>query len=178
MTLADGEAAFSVTPDATKPFVVRAGDFEVRAVGTTFNVRKRGGIIQVSVSEGKVEICRTGGDSTAVLATLSAGQKLDFPAGFAVSSFDSAPLAIPPDQVSEWRMRIVTYENAPVRDVIEDFNRYFDRKLFAADSEILAQQVTIRLRVDDRERALETLAGLLDARVTRTEKGDRLDKTA
>lgn len=177
VTLSDGEAAFFVTPDAKKPFVVRAGDFEVRAIGTTFNVRQRDGQIQVSVSEGKVEICRAGGHGAeAVLATLTAGQKLNFSAGFSEASFKAAPLSIPPDQVSEWRMRIVTYENAPVREVIEDFNRYFDRKLIAEDAEILSRQVTIRLRVDDRERALETLASLLDVRITRSEKGDLLEQ--
>jgi transmembrane sensor len=175
VTLSKGEAAFFVTPDAKKPFVVRAGDYEVRAVGTTFNVRQRDGHIQVSVSEGKVEVCRaTGQGADAVLATLTAGQKLDFAAEFSEASFKAAPLPIPPDQVSEWRMRIVTYENAPVRDLIEDFNRYFDKKLMAEDDEILSRQVTIRLRVDDRERALETLASLLDVRIERTERGELL----
>jgi transmembrane sensor len=175
VTLTEGEAAFSVTPDAERPFVVRAGDFEVRAVGTAFNVKQRDGMIEVSVSEGTVQICKaTGARESEVLATLVAGQRLDFPAGFSEPSFASAPAQIQADQVSEWRMRIVSYENTPVRDVIEDFNRYFERKLFAEDAEILSRQVTIRLRVDDRERAIETLAGLLGVRVERSEKGEIL----
>ena len=60
--------------------------------------------------------------------------------------------------------------------MIEDFNRYFERKLLSDDAKILSQQVTIRLRVDDRERALETLAGLLDVQIERTEKSDLLRK--
>jgi len=175
VTLSEGEAAFSVAPDASAPFVVRAGDFEVRAVGTAFNIKQRDGVIQVSVSEGKVTICRADSQSGSdVLATLAAGQRLEFASAFSPDSFKAAPVSVPPEQVAEWRMRIVTYENAPVRAVIEDFNRYFDRKLLAEDPELLSRQVTIRLKVDDRERALALLAALLDARVDHTNTGDIL----
>lgn len=165
VTVQDGEAAFTVRPDPARPFIVRAGDFDVRAVGTAFNVRQRGDLVEVSVSEGRVEICRAG--STDVLAALEAGQLLSFPARFTAGGLPDAPQPVAPGEVSEWRMRIVTYENASVRQVVEDMNRYFDRRLVVEDAALLDRRVTIRLKVDDRERAIGTLAGLLGIDIQR-----------
>lgn len=172
VTLSEGEAAFTVRPDAAKPFVVRTGDWEIRAVGTTFNVRQRDGAANVAVSEGTVEVCRVTGSGREVVAVLNAGQLLAL--GADMERQLSAPVPVRPDQVAEWRMRVVTYEDASVEEVVEDFNRYFERKLTVEQQELLSRRVTIRLRVDDRERAIETLAGLLGARVFRSDQRDRL----
>lgn len=174
VTLSDGEAAFFVKPDPDKPFVVRVGDLEVRAVGTSFNVRQRDGVLQVSVSEGQVQLCRVTGAGESVIANLSAGQLLQIPASMPAAAVTPAPASIPPSQVSEWRMRVVTYEDATVREVIEDFNRYFERKLVVSRPELLDRRVTVRLQVENREGAIETLAALLDAKVSRSEREDAL----
>jgi len=170
--VANGEAAFAVKADAARPFIVRAGDYEIRAIGTAFNVRERGGEIEVAVSEGEVAICSAAGD---VLSTLSRGQLLRFPA--ANSGVDFAvltPQTIAPAQVSEWRMRVVTYENATVRDVVADFNRYFSQKLQIEGEALLDRRVTVRLQVEQREAAVQLLAALLDAKVQRTAQGEFL----
>ncbi len=174
VTLSDGEAAFSVKPDPDKPFVVRVGDLEVRAVGTSFNVRRRDGVLQVSVSEGQVQLCRLTSSGESLVANLSAGQVLEIPASMPAAAKAPTPMAIQPSQVAEWRMRVVTYEDATVRELVEDFNRYFERKLLVAQPELLARRVTVRLQVENREEAIETLAVLLDAKVLRSEREDAL----
>ena len=174
VTLVHGQAAFSVRADPLVPFVVRAGRFEVRAVGTAFDVRRRDGVIEVAVSEGRVEVCQVGGSGSIVLLTLIAGQKLSLQDSSSGVTVEPSPVSVQPAQVAEWRSRIVTYEDATVRDVVEDFNRYFDQKLLVAQPELLMKRVTIRLRVDDRGRAIETLARLLDAQVVKTPDGEAL----
>jgi transmembrane sensor len=177
--LKQGEAAFMVKPDSARPFVVRVGDYEVRATGTAFNVKERGGAIQVAVSEGKVQICRFGKDGAPIeLTSLGAGQLLRFPAKYSEAGFAAMPREVAPEQVGEWRMRIVTYEDAPIRDVVEDFNRYFAQKLLVQQPELLDRRVTIRLKVDNREQAIETLADLLDAHVVRTERGEAISESS
>lgn len=166
VTLEEGEAAFSVKPDTERPFVVRAGGYEIRAVGTAFNVRQRDRRLEVGVSEGSVEVCRIGaGGAELVLASLAAGQMLEIPAALPVSAPMPQPASVPVDQVSEWRMQIVTYEDATVGEVVADLNRYFVRKLLVTERDLLDRRVTIRLEVKDRERAIETLTALLGARV-------------
>jgi ferric-dicitrate binding protein FerR (iron transport regulator) len=71
-------------------------------------------------------------------------------------------------------MRIVTYEDVAVREVVDDFNRYFEQKLGVEGQSLLDRRVTIRLHVDDRTRAIETLASLLDARVVGKGAGEIL----
>jgi len=174
VTLLDGEAAFSVKPDPDKPFVVRVGDLEVRAVGTSFNVRQRDGVLQVAVSEGQVQLCRVTAAGDTVIADLSAGQLLEIPASMGAAATAPPPASIPPSQVSEWRMRVVTYEDATVQEVVEDFNRYFDRKLRMAQPSLLERRVTVRLQVENRERAIEILAALLDGKIASTKEEDLL----
>jgi len=51
-----GEAVLFVHHDSSKPFFVRTGGYELRAVGTAFNVRNRGGMVDVSVLQGTVSV--------------------------------------------------------------------------------------------------------------------------
>jgi transmembrane sensor len=56
VTLVRGEAYFKVAKDATRPFVVEAKTFAVRAVGTEFAVSHRNDELLVTVSEGLVRV--------------------------------------------------------------------------------------------------------------------------
>ena len=56
IVLARGRALFHVAKDPARPFIVHAGDTDVRAVGTIFGVEQRGQDIIVTVSEGKVGV--------------------------------------------------------------------------------------------------------------------------
>ena len=57
--LREGQALFSVAHETERPFVVTVGDAAVRALGTEFNVRKKGsGRIAVSVASGRVQVGR------------------------------------------------------------------------------------------------------------------------
>jgi transmembrane sensor len=54
--LLKGEAYFSVTKDPARPFIVRAGHVDVRAVGTAFNVNLQSAAVEVLVTEGTVKL--------------------------------------------------------------------------------------------------------------------------
>jgi len=55
--LREGQALFSVAHETERPFVVTVGDAAVRALGTEFNVRKKGsGKIAVAVATGRVQV--------------------------------------------------------------------------------------------------------------------------
>jgi len=51
-----GEASFTVAKDRARPFIVRVGQVDVRAVGTVFNVRCLPAAVEVLVTEGKVRV--------------------------------------------------------------------------------------------------------------------------
>ena len=56
VNIAHGEAFFTVTHDAGRPFEVIAANGRIRDIGTRFNVYKSNDFTQVTVTEGEVEI--------------------------------------------------------------------------------------------------------------------------
>src|SRR6185312_8533669 len=61
VTLRRGEALFQVAKNPARPFVVKAGGLEVRAVGTAFSVQIDGAAVDVLVTEGRVSVNQAGG---------------------------------------------------------------------------------------------------------------------
>lgn len=176
----EGEAVFFVRKDRSRPFLVRAGGYEVRAVGTAFNVRNRGDAIDVAVIEGVVAvIAREGPRAGREIARIGAGRRLALgPARAltAAAAVQAAPVAA--GEVAEWRVRTLDYEDAPIARVVEDLNLFFERPVALADPGLGRRRVTLRLQVSDRERALETLAALLDLRVESRAEADLLSSGA
>ena len=68
-----GEAHFTVTKDATRPFTVMAAGVAVRAVGTAFNVRLVDAAVEVLVTEGQVRLQPPPPAQTAPVATGNSG---------------------------------------------------------------------------------------------------------
>jgi transmembrane sensor len=61
VTLLEGQAIFQVSKDPSRPFVVHAGNREIVALGTTFDVRLDAAAVQVTLVEGKVAVVPEGG---------------------------------------------------------------------------------------------------------------------
>ncbi len=71
--LQQGEAFFEVAHDASRPFIVRAGNKRVIAVGTRFSVRREANDVRVVVTEGKVRVETEGDPSSTSPEPLVAG---------------------------------------------------------------------------------------------------------
>lgn len=86
--LTRGEVSFDVAKNHSRPFVVRVGGVDVRAVGTAFNVRRRDTAIDVLVTEGRVR-----------LDDAASGQNLLIPT-VALLPADSSLVRLPPESIS------------------------------------------------------------------------------
>jgi len=53
-----GEAFFNITPNKKKPFIIHVNDVSIKVVGTSFNVRSEGGVTEVIVETGVVQVTR------------------------------------------------------------------------------------------------------------------------
>ena len=157
----DGEAVFYVRKDPDRPFVVSAGAYDVRAIGTAFNVRRRGDAMEVSVSEGVVAIIDR--ENGRELMRLRAGEMSVLPPEPAQTR--AAILPVPVESVAQWRMRVLEYDDVPVQALIAELNRFYDRPLRIDGTALANRRITVRLLVEDRDRTLQTVAELLDARV-------------
>ena len=64
-----GEAFFEIAPDASKPFIIDAGNARVRVVGTSFNVitSNSESAVEVFVKTGKVMLSSNSGSESIAL---------------------------------------------------------------------------------------------------------------
>lgn len=124
-----GVAFFTVAHNAARPFIVKVGKFDVRAVGTAFNVRSAGDRVVVTVAEGTVDVSPAGD-----------GAKVRAKAGTEVvwTAKASAPVVAPidPAHALAWREGRLDYINEPLEAVIADFNRYSRRQIVIRDAAV------------------------------------------
>lgn len=126
-----GEAHFEVAPDPGRPFLVRAHGVTVRAVGTAFSVRLAGERVEVIVTEGRVAVEQEArGESAPRAATLSAPTLVGAgeQATVALNQPARAPTVAPVpaealEQLRAWQAPVVTFVNAPLREVVARINR-------------------------------------------------------
>jgi len=137
--LLQGEALFDVAKNKKRPFIVAAGDMQVRAVGTSFTVSmlpQRP--IQVLVKEGVVELNRNGADKGARIRVKAYTQALapqDAPivaAGVAQSKLD---------RTLAWQFGRIAFDNETLQNAITEFARYSDVRIIV-DPAVAGRTVT------------------------------------
>jgi transmembrane sensor len=160
-----GDAYFAVTHDAARPFTVTIDDVQVRVVGTQFEIRRRSGEVSVAVAEGTVDVSST--TATAAPVRLHRGE--------ALTAGDNAPLAvraIEPTDIAAWRSGRLVYDNAELRDVVADANRYARSRIVIADAQLESLRVTTSFRTSQVEGMIETLQAALPLVAERQAGGD------
>jgi transmembrane sensor len=125
--LVEGQALFHVAKDAARPFVVKVGNRQVRAVGTEFDVYRRRGDTVVTVVEGRVAVPGVDPAGRGVIL-VSAGEQLTV-TGNAAQKSDHANVA----GATAWTQRQLVFESASLAEVAEEFNRYNGHPLVIED---------------------------------------------
>jgi transmembrane sensor len=120
--LLEGEALFDVAKNKRRPFVVVAGDTQVRAVGTSFTVKLLPDRpLLVLVQEGTVEVKRPA-IPQAPPVRVSVNSKAVAP--------EDAPIethAVEPTEISRalaWRVGRISFDNETLKDAAGEFSRY------------------------------------------------------
>jgi transmembrane sensor len=179
VVLRKGEAHFQVTKDAQRPFVVTAGDIELRAVGTAFAVDLGTSTVDVLVTEGRVAVnntapsaamARTGPLPAAtppLLAALDAGGRLviernALAAGSGEPRLSELSAADMQARLA-WRMPRLKFAATPLAHVVAMFNEHAtagrDARLVLAPDIPANLHVSGMLRADDVDSLLRLLAG-------------------
>lgn len=139
--LFEGEALFDVAKDARRQFLVTAGDTQVRAVGTSFTVRRLGNTpVQVLVREGVVEVNRLQGPSRPPVR-LSANSRAVAPEARApISAVSLAPSDI--SRELSWREGRIAFEGGTLNQAASEFARYSDTRIIIDDPDIGREEIT------------------------------------
>lgn len=161
LRLLEGEAWFDVTHNEARPFVVYAGEGAVRAVGTSFAVRKRDGVVDVTVTEGRVVLStlrRNDGEEEQAplpLATLEAGHQASFDEQ-RVESVDRLE-AEEIERKLSWREGFLQFEGEPLGEVVQEIGRYTTVEIMIEDEALRDLRVGGYFRTGDIETMLEVL---------------------
>jgi transmembrane sensor len=153
-----GEALFEVAHDHLRPFVVVANDTAVRAVGTAFAVRLESTQVDVTVTDGVVEVVSSlpPGISTATslgwdgnAQRVSANHRIVI--GRARVPEISAIAATDADRRLAWRDGMVSFDGESLRMAVAEINRHNRRQIVVDDPALAAKPIVGIFRTTDLE---------------------------
>jgi transmembrane sensor len=151
VVLRHGEAYFKVAKNPARPFVVAAGDVEVRAVGTAFSVDFGQSTVEVLVTEGKVSVATTARKSAPAGATQPMPEPLFVDAGHGLTVLTSArPEQAERRPVSDadlqsrlaWRSPRLEFSGTPLIEAIALINRHNRVQFIIEDPELARTRVS------------------------------------
>lgn len=153
-----GEALFTVTHDAARPFAVQVGADRLVDLGTRFDVVRTPGELRVAVAEGAVLY-----DPDGQKLALKPGDMLRVTADVALRT------RVAPEQVGGWRDGRFVYAGEPLSRVAEDLSRYAGARV-KVSKDLADQPFRGVISIADPS-MLEELGPLFRARVQRTRDG-------
>ena len=165
VALLHGRALFQVAKDPSRPFVVRAGDTQVRVVGTTFGVEQGEQSTIITVSEGKVEAGSSKvADAPNVFLTANQQITVRKSGGAAkVRQVDSS-------RALAWSQGRLIFDSTPLSEVTAEFNRYNRVQLQINSPELAQRTVSGVFKASDPQTLIDFISA--GARVVVTRKGD------
>lgn len=163
----EGEAYFEVVHDSLHPFVVRAGGSRIVDLGTAFVLRSypSDARVRVVVAEGNVSL---GADVPGAPAAtvLTRGQAGRLARGELVPRIE----AVDPAAYTDWISGRLTFDNAPLSEVIADLGRWHSVQIKLADSSLAHETLTASFVAASPEEAVQTLTTVLHLRARREGK--------
>lgn len=180
--LVRGEGHFVVVPDAGRPFIVETNGLQVKAVGTSFNVRTGEQGIEVLVTHGRVVLAATGGKFPALgpqAPELDAGHRAIVAANDAAESTRAGPIAIESVSREEvraalaWQNPRLHFTDAPLAEVVRQFNLRSPVQITVADPELAGISIGGSFRVENVEAFVRLLSSANEVVIERPE-ADRI----
>jgi transmembrane sensor len=141
VSLLRGEAHFIVAKNPARPFIVSVGDYQVRAVGTAFDIKMEPNDVSVLVTQGKVQLGGTRVKEKDLKAhpNLTAGQlamianSADASREPTIRVRDLSPTEL--EGALAWQSLRLEFADIPLREVVKEFNRFNARKLVIEDAD-------------------------------------------
>jgi len=158
--LGDAEAAFLISQDARRPFLISVGDREVRMDGGELNILRQtsagSGSAVLTVRHGQARLYPLG-QPQAPGVTLGAGQQAAWTDGQAQPTVRAVNAA----NAFAWETHQLAYDKAPLGEVIADLNRYVVRPIRLADPELARLPFTGVLTLEGEDAMLRKLEKVL-----------------
>jgi transmembrane sensor len=157
--LTTGEGLFQVAKDPARPFVVRVGFVSVRAVGTVFAVRTAGQSVDVTVTEGVVELVDNSISGGGVIRRIAANERATVMETSHVQ-VQSMPHAEAERRLA-WRDGMVAFAGEPLTTAVEEINRHNRRQIVVDDPALASRPVVGMFHANDPDNFAATVATAL-----------------
>lgn len=185
--LLEGEAHFDVLSDPERSFLVYSGVGVIRTLGTAFSVLLKGNALEVTVTEGSIELNlvektvlddKPGENKTPApeklerLAILNAGQNAIFDAeAKAIESIETVDELEIAAKLS-WHDGLLRFSGDPLHEVIAEVTRYTQLSVVILDPEIRDLRIGGLFKISETHKLFEALETSFDIQVDR--KSDNL----
>jgi ferric-dicitrate binding protein FerR (iron transport regulator) len=158
----NGEGYFDVTSNSDAPFVVHTDNAIITVMGTKFNVRSwkhnHQDKVTVAVVEGRVSLRPENVDHHDANVIISEGQSSEL----IENSYPSTPQFIDTNKSLSWLRREMYFQNVPLRDVLDQLERWYGYEIFLPDSSFFKSQVTVYIENKPIEENLEIISMMYD----------------
>jgi transmembrane sensor len=163
-----GQGWFRVVHDDARPFVVKAGDAEIRDVGTEFTVNHRAASgVLVQVHEGAVIVRGATQDASAGVL-LHQGDE----AVVAQGAVTSTQRGTVPADAAVWVSGLLRFRDVPLEEVAETVRRWYGIQIRVDDRALGAKKVSIDVNASSLGSVAQELALTVGGRVDK--RGDTL----
>jgi transmembrane sensor len=153
--LTEGQAIFRVARDPLRPFVVRAGNRDIVAIGTAFDVRLDATTVRVTVIEGKISVKPSSAQAGAAAPHLAPGQQLIVSRVGSDASHDRSHATVHANsaddevlirsidvgKVTGWRDGRVYLDDLALQDAVAEMNKYSHVQIEIRDSQLATLRV-------------------------------------
>lgn len=127
MVYLTGEAYFEVAKDETKPFIVKCGTYDVKVLGTSFNISNYSDNVysHTTLKEGKVEIIREGRETV-----LQPGQQVKWEDG----KLEVREVNV--ENYTTWMNENFRFESENIDEIMKRIARWYVVDVFYANSAV------------------------------------------
>jgi len=173
----DGEAYFDVkhiNRDTTniqsgEKFIVTSKKLEVEVLGTTFNLKSRQNIDQVTLVTGKVSVrSLLSGD----LKILKPGERANLDANYRISLSPKSPLG---PQVS-WTAQKLLLTQTRIGDIISEFENLYGYRIILPDATMANRRIDGTISTENKESMLFVLKNILNVNARQEGQNIYLEK--
>lgn len=179
-----GELLVDVVRDPARPFRVLSDGVVAQAIGTRFNVYKRGSDTVVTVIEGRVAVNQAlpPTDSTRTADSVGTNEPIELTAGLQVavanqaamaSSVELTPEPVSLDKATAWTERRLVFDDESLAAIVAEFNRYNRSHLVIADSALGEKRLSGVFDANDPDEFIALLSSLERIDVQRSAEGHR-----
>lgn len=165
-----GEAYFDVAKDKGHPFIVHTETADIKAVGTSFNVRAYAGerlsettllsgVVEVSVKKGHVEKIRLKPMEKLLIKNrpfARAQDKTDAEPELSIIKIAAADTAREGLPETSWITNRLVFRQLPLQDIARDLERYYNAEVVIEDSALLGRKLSGNFKEESLEAVLET----------------------